>query len=154
MGKRKKPKKFKFNPNQKDNSSKIFGLEPDTASNRTEKAESQRIKAEELISQWREEEDDDEQTEYKMVGIKFEYQTSCSVQKQGEGEKVTLQREGLMECTFSCDLNELECAKDDFFFSKAIEHVLGGFYDFEVEKKGYHDMSDVSISIKNLEVIL
>ena len=57
MGKRKKPKKFKLNPNQKDNFSKIFGLEPDTASDRIEKSESQRIKAEELISQWRQEEE-------------------------------------------------------------------------------------------------
>lgn len=81
-----------------------------------------------------------------MLTITFDYEVKCNTQDDHEVLISNHMKFGKM-----VNYSSLECVDEVLPFSMAYEAVLETFYTFEIEKKGFYGISDITIRIKNLE---
>ncbi len=88
--------------------------------------------------------DNKDNYEYKSIPItvSFDYEVKCNLK---DGQEIS-------------DSGHINCTRQDYFdidesspFALAYDIALHHFYRFEIEKKGLHEISNISITINNLE---
>ena len=92
------------------------------------------------------EDEDDEYNDKTLLNISFDYKVQCTTDDNHE-----ISSSGHINCGEHVNTSSLECMDVTTPFSMAYQAALEHFYTFEVEKKGHYGISNINITIENLE---